>query len=126
MEFYYYKFSINYIGEFNVNISIEFLMLYEWNDESGAKHQLTIIEKVSSEWRPLATLVGLASQIDNIHSKSFMDNKECCRRVFTDWIDNQGTPDYPVTPSGLYKLLVNIRHKAIADNMKRAVSTKRF
>ena len=79
---------------------------------------------MSSQWQDLAALVGLSvGQMDGILRQSFMNSEQCCLRVFDHWIINNGTTDYPITWSGLYELLDDTGHRALAKQMKTALQT---
>ena len=122
----YWVFPLASLIGSDVTLSLRFLKLFEWKDEHGAKKQLKIIETISSQWRDLAILVGLSvSQMDGILRESFMNSEQCCLRVFDHWIMSNGEfTDYPVTWSGLHKLLKDIgHHNALAEHMKSALQT---
>ena len=107
------------------SLELCFLVLLEWSNESGNKQQLKIVEEISGKWRKVAVLLGLSvGQMDGIMQQSFMDPEQCCLRVFDRWIISNGEyTDYPVTWSGLYKLLKNTGHSTIAEHMKTAMQT---
>ena len=109
----------------NVALSLRFLKLFKWKDESGAEQQLKIIEEISSKWQDLAILVGLSmSQIDGIQKQCLMEAEQCCLRVFDHWIISNGEfTEYPITWSGLHELLKDIGHRAVAERMKTALET---
>ena len=108
-----------------VTLSLRFLKLFKWKDESGAKQQLRIIEETSSEWEDLAIFLGLStSKIDGIKKEFFMKAEQCCLRVFDHWIISNGEfTDYPVTWSGLQELLEDIGLRALAKLLKTALQT---
>ena len=116
---------LNFIGKCDVTLSLRFLKLFKWRDESGAKQQLRIIETTSSHWEDLATLVGLSLiQMDGIKNECLRETEQCCLRVFDHWIISNGEfTDYPTTWSGLHELLKDIGHKALAKKMKTALQT---
>ena len=119
-----YHFFIIFKGKSNITLSLRFLELFKWRNESGAKQQLRIIESICSKWQKLATLVGLSmSQMDGIKKESLMEDKQCCLRVFDRWIISNGTTDYPVIWSGLHELLDDIEHRALAEKVKTALQT---
>ena len=117
--------SYPFTGKSNIMPSLRFLKLFKWRDESGAKQQLKIIESISSKWQDLATLVGLSmSQMDGIQKQSLLETEQCCLRVFDHWIISNGEfTDYPITWSGLYELLEDISHRALAEQMRTALQT---
>ena len=113
-----------FIGKSNVTLSLRFLKLFKWKDESGVEQKLRIIETMSSQWQDLATLLGLSmSQMDGIKKESLMEDKQCCLRVFDRWIISNGTTDYPNTWRGLHELLEDIEHRALAEKVKTALQT---
>ena len=73
----------------------------------------------------MAAYLGLSvGQMDGIQQQSFMDTEQCCMRIFDGWIISNGeSTDYPITWSGLYELLEDIGHDAIAEVMKSALET---
>ena len=99
--------------------------MFKWKNECGAKQQLRIIETIGVKWREVAALLGLSvGQMDGIQQQSFMDNEQCCYRVFDHWIISNGEfTDYPITWSGLHELLEDVGHRAIAEHMKTALQT---
>jgi hypothetical protein len=56
--------------------------------------------------------------LDNYERRAMLDNNTCCERVFSEWIDNDGTELYPVTWKGVYDVLCAIGHRGIANRMK--------
>ena len=114
-----------FIGKLNVTLSLRFLKLFEWKDKSGAERQLKIVEEISSKWQDLAILLGLSmSQIDGIQKQCLLEAEQCCLRVFDHWIISNGEfTNYPITWSGLHKLLKDIGHRAVAELMKTALQT---
>ena len=114
-----------FTGKSNITLSLRFLKLFKWRDESGVKQQLRIIELISSKWQDLATLVGLSmSQMDGIEKQSLLDTEKCCLRVFDHWIISNGEfTDYPITWSGLHELLEDTGHRALAEQLKTALQT---
>ena len=68
-----------------------------------------VLSKMSPEWRQLGLLLGQStSDLDNFKSKAMLDNDECCERVFDKWINDDGSPHYPLSWEGLFKALRNI------------------
>ena len=81
--------------------------------------ELGVLSKVSSEWRHLGLLFGQStSDLDNFKSKAMLDNKECCERVFDKWINDDGSPRYPLSWEGLSEALHNIGHGRTAVDIK--------
>ena len=109
----------------DVTLSLRFLKLFKWTDESGGEQQLRIMEAIGVKWRDVAALFGLnVSQMDGIQQQSFMDPEQCCLRVFDHWIISNGEfTHYPITWSGLHELLEDIGHGALAEQMKTALQT---
>ena len=73
----------------------------------------------------MANLVGLSmSQSDGIKKEYLLDTEQCCCRVFDHWIMSNGEfTDYPITWSGLYELLDDTGHRALAEQLKTALQT---
>ena len=107
----------------NFSLKLRSLILFEWCDESGVKQQLKIVKAISGKWREVAALLGLTvSQMDGIQQQSFMDPEQCCLRVFDHWIISNGEfTDYPITWSGLHKLLLDVGLSALAEQLRAAV-----
>ena len=62
------------------------------------------------------------SQMDGIQQQSFMDPEQCCLRIFDGWIISNGeSTDYPITWSGLHKLLLDAGLGALAEQLRTAV-----
>ena len=62
------------------------------------------------------------SQMDGIQQQSFMDPEQCCLRVFDGWIISNGEfTVYPITWTGLHKLLSDVGLSALAEQLRAAV-----
>ena len=111
-----------YVGK---TLSLRQLKLFKWRDECGDNQQLRIIEAVSNDWRDVAILLGLSvGQMEALWKKYCMNSEDCCLDVFDDWIKKNGeSTDYTVTWSGLHELLVDIKHAATAECLKKALQT---
>jgi hypothetical protein len=88
---------------------------------------LGIIDKVSSKWTDIGLRVGLNwNQLNGYRKKRLGEEEDCCRDVFSYWIDDYGTSQYPLTWDGLFDLLIAVKHRAAAMDMMKRVSGGRF
>ena len=94
----------------------------KWKDEEGRDWRLEIIKIVGAKWRDIGALLGLSvGELDGYWSMSH-ENADCCNRVFSRWINNNGhPPNYSLSWLGLEKLLRDILHAGAADDLRSAL-----
>ena len=85
--------------------------------------RLEIIKTVCKDWRYIGQLLGQSmGELDGYWERS-PDYSTCCSRVFDCWINNNGHPSYPLSWEGLYKLLRDIKHGRVANELKKALAS---
>lgn len=79
-------------------------------------------DEISSQWEELGTLLDLSLNQMEVWRKECLGKiAPCWKRVIEHWLTIGGTPDYPATWDGLYKLLEDVGCPAIADKLKSIV-----
>ena len=95
------------------------LTLLNWTDTNGQKHRLEIIQTVNAKWRTTGLLLGQSvGDLDGYQQRGGSID-DCCSRVFDRWINNNGSPEYPLSWASLVNLLRDVQHGAAADSLKR-------
>lgn len=61
--------------------------------------------------------------LEGYRMKYAHDNKKCCVHVFNQWIQNNGSQNYPLTWEGLHDLLLDIEHATAAEDLKSALAS---
>ena len=101
--------------------SLSTLTLIKWTDREGKHSSLKITELISAKWNKVGIMLGQQmSTLDNISQKSD-DNIDRCLRVFSHWIEAQGSPRYSLTWEGLLELLRDIDHSSAAKKLSDAL-----
>ena len=105
---------------------LNFLIVFNWEDKKGVEQKRKIIKKVSAEWKEIGRLIGLDEpDLTRFKNLEQSDIYECCVRVFNHWINNDGyLPKYPLSWKGLYDILCDIDHKALANDLEVALASK--
>ena len=89
------------------------------------KHRVEIITTVGKDWRFIGQILGQSTgELDGYWERSNQDHSICCSRVFDCWINNNGHPNYGLSWEGLYKLLRDVKHRKVADDLKKILAGK--
>jgi hypothetical protein len=104
---------------------MENLTLITWTDDNNRAHRLEIVSRICSEYHNTAIQLGQSiNDVDNYMSKSNRDIQECCIRIFTRWMDNDGhLPTYPNSWVGICRLLYAIRMCNVEDELIKALAS---
>ena len=99
------------------------LTLIKWEDDQGVVQRFRLMEQICDKWSDIGILVGLEmAQLDRFKQMSLNDTMKCCRRVFSYWLEDEGTSGSSKTWHDVYSLLEDINCAAVASDLKRAVS----
>lgn len=86
------------------------------------RHKLEIMKRISTKYATIGILIGL--DLAEVHTEQNNDSYQCCVRVFSKWIENNGSPPkYPKTWTGLCQLLYAINELAVEEELKEALSS---
>ena len=103
--------------------SLENLTEIDWKDSDGETHRLKIIDSISSKWYDAALCLRFGDSREDYDQK-YSSNRDRMIQVFKRWIEVDGTDDYAFSWEGLFELLVDIKHKTDAEDLKTALATK--
>lgn len=100
------------------------LTLIMWTDVKNKPQRLDIVPQVSDKYRDIALLLGLNIQeLDNYMHMSNNDRIDCCCRIFSKWIENNGHPPmYPKSWDGLCQLLYSIKKCSVVVELKKILA----
>ena len=100
--------------------SLDKLTLLKRRGSDGQELRLRIIEEVCPKWNEMGDLMCLsACRLKAIEENRRGKVRECCRDVFSDWLEQEGGGDYPVTWQGLCVLLVDLKFSAFAKQVQQ-------
>ena len=70
----------------------------------------------------MGSLLGFKqAEMKEIERNYPRDCKECCREILISWVEqSRGQDQYPFTWNGLYQLLEDLEHSALARRLKEA------
>ena len=87
------------------------------------KELYRLIERVSTKWRKMGTLIDLEQNIlVSIDQRLRGNVEQCWLEVMQKWLDGQGRERYPTSWEGLCSLLVDIGSPRVAQELKDAVA----
>ena len=85
--------------------------------------EIRIIDGVGTNWKTVGDLIGLphyrTAAIEKVRQ---LDPNECCRDVFSDWLEGKGKENYPASWDGLQKLLKDIQLSTLAKDVQKALT----
>lgn len=88
------------------------------------KHKLEIVRRVCTKYTTIGILLGMdRAQIHSYMEDSERNSYQCCSRIFTKWIENNGhPPKYLKTWTGLCQLLYSINETIVEHELTEALS----
>lgn len=105
-----------------------YLDLIKWKckpDIAEPLKEVKVYEGLSPDWRDVATKLSIPKAVINNIETNIGDNMERVIKVFDKWLDNaSGLPNaklYPLSWSGLIKLIDNCDHRELAKGLKAAL-----
>ena len=105
-------------------LTIGQLILLKWKNEQGQEQRLRILEEVCTKWKDIGGVIGLSpNHLDAIEKHRLGDMMECCRDVFSVWLQ-QEEGSYPVTWDGIRELLKDMKLSAIAKKIDEFLLNK--
>ena len=105
--------------------TMENLTLIWWKDDSNETQKLEIISRIRNEFQRAALQLGQTmNDVDGYLRMSNNDTMECCNRIFTRWINNDGyAPTYPKTWEGVCRLLYALGMCGVEDELIKALAS---
>ena len=97
-------------------------MLIKWKDEQGHKHIYRLLDHVGTQWKRMGMILGIS--VDKLKAWNNMHHEDvnmCWGELMEHWESSGGTRNYPFSWEGLYELLWDIEHSAVAKQIKKAV-----
>ena len=110
---------------------MQYFELIRYHDpNTSEKKALRILDDLSADWENIGETLGFKPPlIDHIirHAGSGNTPIQCLREVISQWmLDVVGIPlsvHYPCSLGGLYNMLIDSEHGAIANDLKVAITT---
>jgi hypothetical protein len=107
-----------------VPLSLKSLALLCWRGKDGTMHHFSLKEKIHSHWEEIGIQLSLSLNQMNAWKEECLGNVgRCWTRVMDHWLTGGGTPDYPATWDGIYKLLEYINCPAIAQELMKSLES---
>ena len=79
------------------------------------------MEEVGTKWKDIGYQIDISPrELEEMGRKNSID--ECCEKVLSEWLNEQGANYYPVTWEGLYLLLRDVNAAKEAECLKEAVA----
>ena len=99
--------------------------LIKWEGEGGETQRLYLMQRISPRWRDIGELINLPfSRLDNI-ATVHVEPLDRCRAVLSCWLENPPKV-YPITWSGLLKLLEDCELGQVVSELKVALSKSKL
>lgn len=100
---------------------MELIYLIKYTGSDGKLKDYRLIDKIQGHWRDIGILMRIEpSLLDNFKSIWGGNLKEQCREVFQKWFE-QGSEQYPVTWSGMLRLLEDVQLKEISRELQEVL-----
>ena len=102
--------------------TLENMALIKWTNDKGVDCRFSLFDKVSTTWQDTGTRLE-TSNLKNLE----MDYRDCQTRfmyVMEDWINKNGTSDYPYSWKGLIELLKDVERDAVATELTKVLKSK--
>lgn len=103
------------------------LSLITYNKD-GKEVDVRIIPQLNSAWYDLGLLLRQTqAELDSCKSLAYTGGSKysCCQRVFSKWLQ-KGNERYPVTWTGVIKLLMDMERCDLAIALQEAISYNGF
>lgn len=105
-----------------IPVKLGTLTLLKWKKDDECEKMFRLVNEVSMKWREIGYLLGKnANQLDAIDTACLKVASECWCRVMTDWLENNGTPNYPASWKGLFTLLRDVGKYKVAKELESAL-----
>lgn len=105
-------------------LTISNLTLIKWEDEEGECHSFKLLELISSKWWDVGIRLGLTIDTLENHRQKNEDNDKRLEYIFSQWIDSNGHPEYPLTWEGLSELLRDIDKDSAARELVKVLESR--
>ena len=108
----------------DVPLSLSTLTLLRWTDAKGHQLNFRLINVISSRWREFGYLFGREeNELENLREECFGKANRCWCKVMNQWLENDGTPEYPPTWRGLLTVLVDLEYSEVARELQRVLAS---
>ena len=99
---------------------MELMDLLEYTDSDGQSKDFRLLEKIQNDWKT----IGIQMGIEYATLESFEHKEggayEQCHKVFHKWL-SMGSKKYPVTWSGLMRLLEAVQLREVSCELQEAL-----
>ena len=100
---------------------MELMYLMKYTSSDGQVKHYRLINRIQEHWRDIGILMGIEPSVLNNYSSIWKGNlREQCREVLQTW-HKQGSEKYPVTWSGMLRLLEDLELKEISRELQEAL-----
>ena len=105
-------------------LSLSTLILLKWTDANGHQLNFRLINIISSRWREFGYLFGREeNELENLREECFGKANRCWCKVMNQWLENDGTPEYPATWRGVLTVLVDLQYSEVARELQRVLAS---
>lgn len=103
----------------DVPLSLETLTLLKWRQEEGKVQKFELMKLVSARWKTFGMRVGQALNIlDGWETQYLKDFRVCWCKVMQQWLDDDGTLEYPATWRGVIVVLEDVDFREVAQQLE--------
>lgn len=103
-------------------LNIRTLSRIQGADLEHGRHLTCVLGAISKDWYKFGRMLNFShEQLLSVHHHSGPDPEECCRAVFSKWIDDGGSSVYPVTWESIFRLLEVTQYNQLADELRKAL-----
>ena len=93
-------------------------------DKNKQKQSFKLISLVSAKWIYFGIRVGQTyNDLDCLENQYMRDFRVCWCKVMKQWLDNEGTDEYPATWRGVIKMLEDVECCKAAKDLETALSS---
>ena len=108
----------------DVPLSLSTLTLLKWTNAKGHQLNFRLINVTSSKWREFGYLFGREeNELENLREECFGKANRCWCKVMNQWLENDGTPEYPATWRGVLTVLVDLEYSEVARELQRVLAS---
>ena len=108
----------------DVPLSLSTLTPLKWTDAKGHQLNFRLINITSSRWREFGYLFRREeNELENLREECFGKANRCWCKVMNQWLENDGTPEYPATWRGVLAVLVDLEYSEVARELQRVLAS---
>lgn len=99
------------------------LILIKWRDSDGRQRKFHLVKKVSHKWRMFGFRFQRGNnEMDALEEECSRKSEQCWIKVMSEWLDEEGTEEYPATWEGILLVLEDVELSTIAKQLRKVLS----